>query len=509
MKNLKIYLLTTLLLTASACSDFLDKYPDTAVPEDEAMTDLTSSKEVVIGIYSSFKNPALYSGYLALGPDVQSDLVYAVKGYTNAYGNLYRGDFKDDNTQITDVYSGLYQIIARCNFFMDHRDAVYPTLITEKDKEVFKKSEGDVHFFRALAYSDLIRIYCEAYDPANAENQLGVSLYLHYRKNNEASSIEPRASLAASYQQVLDDLAVAEKYATRKGANTGYITIGAVQALKTRVYLHMQRWDDVIKSATEIVDSKIYTLADAIKQKWSDEATGNTMSDYQLMWKYDKGDEIIWRVDMSAYDKGGALGTIFLNYNNVKYLPDYVPAKWLLDSFSQNDNRYSAFFYSVKTGFPHGLTWPIVIKYLGNADIDAGVGKYYTNMPKVLRYSEVYLNRAEAYAQKGKTAEANADLTKLRRARITSYGMSSYAQDKLLEAIQIERAKELFMEGFRLSDLKRWHLGFERKPQLGTVDGPLNNALKVSKDDPNFTWPIPRHELNASMGIVKPNASNK
>ncbi|MEG2573879.1 MAG: RagB/SusD family nutrient uptake outer membrane protein, partial [Bacteroides sp.] len=63
MKNLKIYLLTTLLLTASACSDFLDKYPDTAVPEDEAMTDLTSSKEVVIGIYSSFKNPALYSGY--------------------------------------------------------------------------------------------------------------------------------------------------------------------------------------------------------------------------------------------------------------------------------------------------------------------------------------------------------------------------------------------------------------------------------------------------------------
>lgn len=132
--------------------------------------------------------------------------------------------------------------------------------------------------------------------------------------------------------------------------------------------------------------------------------------------------------------------------------------------------RYSAFFYSIKTGYSHGLTWPIVIKYLGNADIDAGVGKYYTNMPKVLRYAEVFLNRAEAYAQLGKTKEANNDLTKLRRARIADYGSASYTQDKLMKAIQDERAKELFMEGFRLSDLKRWNLGFERTPQTGTIE---------------------------------------
>ena len=101
------------------------------------------------------------------------------------------------------------------------------------------------------------------------------------------------------------------------------------------------------------------------------------------------------------------------------------------------------------------------------------------------------MNRAEAYAQLGKTKEANNDLT------------------KLMKAIQDERAKELFMEGFRLSDLKRWNLGFERTPQTGTIDGSLNNSLKIEKGNPAFIWPIPKHELDASMGLVKPNESNK
>ena len=89
------------------------------------------SEQIVIGIYSSFKNSALYSGTLTLAPDVQTDLVYAVKGYTNVYGPLYRWDFRDSDTSIESVYSGLYQVIVRCNFFMDHKDEVYGKLTTK------------------------------------------------------------------------------------------------------------------------------------------------------------------------------------------------------------------------------------------------------------------------------------------------------------------------------------------------------------------------------------------
>ena len=40
MKKIRIYLLVALLCGMSSCSDFLDRYPDTAVPEEESMTDL-------------------------------------------------------------------------------------------------------------------------------------------------------------------------------------------------------------------------------------------------------------------------------------------------------------------------------------------------------------------------------------------------------------------------------------------------------------------------------------
>ncbi len=46
--------------------------------------------QALIGIYAQFKNSSLYSGYLTLLPDIQADQVYAVKGYTNVYGDVWR-----------------------------------------------------------------------------------------------------------------------------------------------------------------------------------------------------------------------------------------------------------------------------------------------------------------------------------------------------------------------------------------------------------------------------------
>ena len=63
-----------------------------------------------------------------------------------------------------------------------------------------------------------------------------------------------------------------------------------------------------------------------------------------------------------------------------------------------------------------------------------------------------------------------------------------------MDVIEAERVKELYMEGFRLHDLKRWHKGFERKPQDQSLAN--GSSLKVEADDPLFVWPIPQHELD-------------
>lgn len=509
MDKLKIYTLVVLLLTCFSCSDFLEKDPDNSIPEEEALTNLKDCDDYVVGIYSAFKNSALYSGLLTILPDLQADFVYPVNGYSNVYGEIYRWEIRATNEQVSAVYQGLYLVVARCNFFMDCREEVEASLETESDWDNYNKRLGEVYFARALAYSELIKMFCEAYDPLRAEEQLGISLSETY-KNAGAT---PRSSLKASYAQVISDLNQAEKLIpkSRTVADNPYFSLGAVAALKARVYLYMEEWDQAAAYSSKVIDSlNAYSLADAVYNKYVDD-NGSPLTEYDVMWLYDEGDEIIWKIAMSNTDRGGALGTLFLGYNGSDFNPDYVPAQWVLDLYGSTDMRYNTYFRKVETGYSHGLSWPILKKYYGNPEIDAGGPPLFTNMPKVFRLSEQYLIRAEAYYQKSLmnatyASKANDDLTTLRRKRYTSYGGAGYTGDALRDEIRDERVRELYMEGFRLADLRRYHLGFERKAQLQTLDGP--NKMKIDKNNLLFTWPIPQHELDAGMGAVEPNASN-
>ena len=63
------------------------------------------------------------------------------------------------------------------------------------------------------------------------------------------------------------------------------------------------------------------------------------------------------------------------------------------------------------------------------------------------------------------------------------------------------------MEGFRLHDLKRWKMGFERKKQSYAMEE--GSTLKSEGDAPRMVWPIPQHELDAPGSEILPNESNK
>ncbi len=503
MKKISAYLLAMGSLVMASCQDFLTETPDTAIPEAEAMTTLSAAEEVCLGVYSTFKNPALYSGTLVQAPEVQADLFYAAKGYSNRLGNFYRWELNANEQALLDVYAGLYQIVNRCNFFFDNEQIVRSTLSEKSDKEKLDKFTADVAFMRAYAYSDLIRLFCDAYDPSTSDSQPGVPLYLHYRPAEGTTQVLGRASIKECYEQVLKDLDLAEKLEPRKGCNTPFVTQGAILALRARVLLNMERWHEADSCATLVIEQKsgdglTYSLADANYSVAAPD--GGIIDEYSCMWKYDSADEIIWKIQFSTTDMGGSLGSLYMSYTSGRYNPNYLPANWLLDSYQNGDRRYQAFFTLTTT--MQGVKWEVLTKFPGNPLIDGTSGTFFTNMPKLLRLSEVYLIRAEARCMLGKTQQACSDLTELRRNRIANYGSAMYDQSTLLAAIQSERARELVGEGFRLSDLKRWHLGFERSPQTGTIDGSNYNALKVAADSRKFTWLIPQHEITASHGAV-------
>ncbi len=517
MKQIKIAFLLMSLMFATASCD-MDLAPDSSVPESEALRTLDDCDDWVVGIYSAFKNSALYSGYLTLLPDIQADMAYAaLKTNTGFYTNFYQWNILSTTDEVASVYNGLYTIVARCNFFFDYKEQVEAQL-KESEKENFKKRLGEVHFARAMAYADLIRTFCEPMTSANADAEnTGISLPTTYR---EAVQMVKRSTLRESYEQVISDLKAAEENLpdSRTVADSHYFSKGAVYALRARVYLYMGMGDlkrdasneylkESVAAATKVIKLGAYELSDAVNKIYT---VGSTVySDYQLMWIYDGSDEIIWKIAMSSTSYGGALGKNLLGYNNSTYNPQYHFPEEILRLYDDGDNRASVF--AAQAADVSGDKVYLITKYPGNTDLDGGETPKYLNMPKPLRLSEVYLVRAEAYYWLNDDENSQKDLSLVKRKRISGFGSVSASGDDLLKEIKNERARELYLEGFRLSDLKRWHDPIKRKSQLYSMEGPLNNELEVKFTDAKYrftTWPIPKHEIEATNGLIVGNASN-
>ncbi len=490
-----------LLFSAVSC---LDKYPEYAIPEEEAITSVESAEQAVIGIYGLLKSSDLYSGLLTLLPDIQCDLVHAVDGYSNIYGDVWRWDILPTTKEIASVYGTLYKVIGRCNFVLEGIEKI-ESEANDAGYQELQGYKGEAYFARALAYSELIKLYCKDYEKASAEETPGVVLVDSY---SNAGKLK-RASLQDSYNFVLQDLEKADEYLTElyneesRFYNTIYFTPYVVKALYARVYLYMDNAEKAVEYASAVIDSDEFYLSSV-----NSNIQNSSINDYQYMWATDASTEIIWKVGFTGPNSfGGRLGQVFLAYTNGGgYLPDYVPSNKILDLYSSYDKRYDAFFITLQTSHSHQLQCPLLVKYYGNNSFIGTYNLYHMCMPKVFRLSEQYLIRAEAYAIQGKYSQSAEDLTTLRKARFNNFGSTAMNAENWLDVISEERVRELYMEGFRLNDLKRWKKGFEREAQTASVSPA--DALKIEASNPLFVWPIPQHELDIAGAEIEPNDSN-
>ena len=100
--------LAAFIAVSFSLASCLEKIPGDYIPEDEAMKTFSDAEQTLTGIYSAYMSSALYSGYLTLCPDIQSDLVYAVQGNSNTFGNIWLWDIRSTNSEVEAVYAALY-----------------------------------------------------------------------------------------------------------------------------------------------------------------------------------------------------------------------------------------------------------------------------------------------------------------------------------------------------------------------------------------------------------------
>lgn len=503
----KIAIIALIGFSAVSCKGFLDVKPTHQIPLEGSVTTVKDCHGLHVGLYAAFKNPDGLAGSGMILPDIQCDFMLPVNTNSNRWGELTAWTFNSQNSSGNAMWPALYSVQQRANYILENVPAIRAQVMADYDAAVAAGNEtdkvtkltqelkdlnniiADAHMARALIRVELVKLFADAYDPALAGTQLALPIW-----NSSAVGLQRRVTMDVYYDSVLSDINVAYTMMDRTVAEAKeiYFTKAAVKSLETRVHVYTQNWKAAIESATEVISGGGYgyELLSAVS------STQPLSSPYAKMWVDDTGSEVIWKVGYVNSDEGlAALGVNFCGLTgNSELRPEFVPSNEITKNvYEATDARLSIFFERRATSYLHGLETEILVKYPGNPALNRSAVAEYKNMPKVFRLSEIYLLRAEAYLRDGQVGMAAADINALRAKRLLNYRDQPYDATQLEAELKSERIRELFMEGHRLYDLKRYKQGFTRRPQDQTQKGP--STLSVQATDVRFTWPIPSKEF--------------
>lgn len=492
MKQYINILLVSLAVVISVNACNLDKFPGNAISTEHAMESVNDCQAFRNGMYSGMKY--CFTGAFVYGPELQTDLYHAVKNFGNHYGAFYHYNVTAGESLANVVWFTLYNYIGNANFMIEGVQKLLGRgTLSEKDANIIKGYMGEAYYVRAHMYYLLTCYFCEDYEPEKAASTMGVPVVTRYAPTGDASKYPGRGTLEATYQQIMRDIEEAEKLITQEGKpNSVYITKDVVTAFQARVALAMHDYDKAFLKAKSLIDEGKYQLE-------------NDKSKYADGWINDNLKETIWQVAMQDQtDLGNSYAYFIYNNSGVEGRdnPQYVPEDWVLSLYDKSkDIRYDSYFEERNITTPVVGTLTLFIKYPGNPKLYSTVTNY-NNMPKVFRISEMYLIAAEAAAlRKGQDFVANTYLNELKSKRISGWKEKDWTGDDLIQEIRDERVRELYGEGFRLNDIKRWHIGFSRSPGQDPsllMSGENYTNCRRPADDPMFLWPIPTGELEAN-----------
>lgn len=459
----------------TSCSDFLTEEPKQEQSNELTFATFDGVNKAAAAMYGMFQSDAWYDGEFTLMSELRCG---NAKNPTSVPGSgRYRTDtqwiYSDRST--SPLWSYAYYTIARANNVINNLDDKVGVDATQQQVNNVK---AEALFIRALCYFDLVITYCQPYNyNATEDDKMGVPLVLVTENGKPA-----RDSKENVYNQIVADLLQAESIMADDYVRSGVTdkaatpTKPAIQALLSRVYLYMNKWQEAADYATKVINNKKYELApaDAYAAMFS-AATAPA------------GGEIIFEVygsDKNEYwdNSGWAHLPYITTTDDEGSHGDVCATKDLYDLYSEGDVRKSMFKQHGNDYFP--------TKYSGKPkDSDPK----YTNVP-ILRLSEMYLNRAEAIINgasvQGVTAES--DLRKIATVRGASQTAAATKQ-----GVFDERRRELAFEGHITADYARCNKSMTRKD----FDDSKNKDVAF----PSYMWalPIPNRERTANPNVAQ------
>lgn len=473
-------------VSLGACSDFLEEYSQ----DEFEPTTTTAFDELLMGAGYTYTfhlaepvvmmsddagnvnpNPSMSQYYYTETTDV---LLEAYSWQSTLYQTL------EEKQQMGnyDLYQELYSQIMTCNIVIESTPE-------SQGSEVDKANVlGQAYALRAIYYFQLVNLFAKPYTtPGTTPEQLaGVPLVTASEILDEGPA---RNSVAEVYQQIAKDVEQAVSLLGQEKRNNGQLRVGytAACAFASRVFLYMGAWEKAVEYATEAL---------------------RYAPDLADLNSYDFG-------YTNAYNPAtsGANHVLTRNFPENIFMCGALSSNWSLSGgytflvssnltscYAANDVRKSQYFGTNWTG--------------GAVTYKNGQGN--ASFSYVLRTAELYLNRAEAYAElyaAGRSdagAKAVADLETLCRNRYSNYaGYTLTSAETLRDEVRMERRRELCFEGHRWFDLRRY--GMPTIEHIFIDASNVANKYTLPTGDPAWVLPFPPAALTRNPNLEQNEAA--
>jgi hypothetical protein len=465
----KIFAAIIITASLASCKKVIESEPTHQLDGSTRFTSIEDFDFALTGAYALFRSGNYLGGgsnaFVCL-PDMMSDNLNETSESLGNYQNMSTWRYAEDEPNIGATWQAAYRIISQANLLLRDIDNFSAT-----DGGAVNRIKSQALAIRAMAHFDLLRYWAEEYDRNSTRPGIPYITVFDYEQK------PARGTVKETYDHIEADLQQARGLMnsgldkTINPSGKAYIDIQGVYAIMARVFLYSNQLDSAIKYSTLVINSIPLSTRTNFPNIWTDASTS----------------EVIWSVSFNAGE--GRIGdpVYFAPNNRSSYRPN--PA--LITMYDQvNDIRYSSYFQVRSNRL-------VLSKYLAKAaQVTRPDG--ITNF-KAFRTGEMHLIRAEAYARKGGANEVSAlaDLNTLRTTRIAGFVPGTETGTVLINAIALERRKELICEGHRWFDLKRTTKTIIRSScsVFCTLD-PANRA---------WTWPLPIAEINANPNILPQN----
>lgn len=504
----RIILVSVPLLSLGACNwinKALDIEPSDRFSVNSIWSSETTADTYLLGLYSFLKENNGNVGCdanLTRVWDAYSDILKS--NSWNQYNHPYNTTFLQGQSSFDGLSAGAfecwqdcYERIRRCNEFL--RDV--PEYGPRISKDYAATRSGEMRFIRAFIYMKLMAVYgkCVIRDAVDGPEQ-----------NDKA---------LASPDEVWDFIETDLRYAAANISEyqtPGRITRATAWGMLSRAALYAHRWDVAIEAADECkkaggaldpsygnVFQNIYSPENLLTFEFRQNKLTHR-GDIFFRPLGDGGDNEL-HPGATVYAVFGPTSELVDSYE----MADGTPFSWDTHGADPYTGREPRFYASI---LYNGAPWEgrTIETFDGGADkivefnISGAAGStvtgYYlrkfitenqTDWEKYgsdhfaigLRYAEVLLNKAEAYAQNDDYTNANNALTEVRsRVGLPSKPVATN-RDDAMAAIKHERMVELAGEGRRFWDLRRW------KDAVGVLNKKNLHGCWITKnDDGSFTY---------------------